>query len=258
MAWKPQEKGACNVRRNHGFTITELLVTMGIMVILSILSFSGMKIWSAASNAAEATMKMRQLFSASAQFAMENRGFLPYTSWPSNPNYPDPLGGDKTTYWYLQIHPYIYGNTMKSTGGLNDKVDGLFRLPGFRGNKKYGKKPIDGRWDAIDFIPVYKWRASTSEPWSFLNLNRLREPAKVPYLLSGYNDGDAGVDNEERFQRYCYNPQFPSSPPPADRLPLGTAWAFNGRLGVTYCDGHVELVPYDPNANMYKRIFNNN
>lgn len=242
--------------RNRGFTVTELLVTIGVIAILLALLFPGMKSWRNAANSAKAIVKMRRILSACVQYSTENSGFLPYTSWPSHPNYPDPQGGTQTTYWYLQIHPYIYGDTMKSTGGLNDKVDDLFRLPGFRGDKKYGKKLIDGRWDAIDFIPVYKWRANASEPLEFLNLNRLRELSKVPYLLCGYNDGDAGVDSEERFQKYCYHPEFPIAKPSTDKLPSGTAWVYNNRLGVAYCDGHVELVPYEPNVNIYNRIFN--
>ncbi len=249
-----------SIRRCRAFTTTELLVVVAIVVILAAILFP---VWNSAAGTARGVKtlnKMREIFTASVAFANDNRGFLPYTCWPTagGAGYPDPQrpGSSVDLYWYNQVHPYFY--TSEAEMFLSNGVpafDGRFRAEGFRAHRDYGFQKTAGTWRTLDFMPVYRWQANSTQLWTYPNL---RSPylSRIPFLFVAFNAGDAGIDTETRFKRYCYHPTFNVNAPTRAELPEGTAWVYANKLPVVYCDGHARMIPFDANQDMFKLVFN--
>ncbi|HWL53472.1 MAG TPA: hypothetical protein VNQ90_13630 [Chthoniobacteraceae bacterium] len=239
------------------FSTTELLVALGICAALFILSSLAFRELRTSAAAIQTTASLRTLLAGSLRFAQEHKGYYPVTTWPFK-GYPNPWNPSDTvpsTSWFRYLHPYIYPDAPNRNG--SPLYDGTFRARYFRGYKVYGNGWEPGTWDAIDYAPVYKWSRNTKKPLEFINLYRAEKLAVIPFLLTGYNAGGAGIRDEAKFHEYCYDSRMDRRYPPAEgALPKGTAWVYDDSILVGYADGHVEKVKFQAGKNMFAKIFN--
>jgi len=209
-------------------------------------------------NKAKGVGNLRQLVAAGLAFASEHRGYLPNTFWGSDLSSSSPpwdSGQPGVVRWITDIHPYVYGGGMRNSSGT-ELCDATFRAPGMRGYETYGNRAVPMSWDAIDFVNVNYYRENPDPDWKAPGRLNMANPARVPFLLMGYNDGGSGITSEAYFKAYCYNPKMGGSPPSRTLLPRGTAWVYGDSLLVGYAGGNVEVVRYNAATNMYNQIFN--
>lgn len=109
-------------RRSGGFTLTELIVSTGIIVVLAALIAAGVGTLSRAAQRTACTAKLRTIGQGIALYAADNDGKLPLR-WTSPP----------WEYWYMKIFPYLgdgrtitLGETLFQCPSARDRVDNNF------------------------------------------------------------------------------------------------------------------------------------
>lgn len=109
-------------RRSGAFSLTELIVSIGILLVLAALTTAGVGTWLQAAQRTDCAAKLRTIGQGIALYAADNDGKLP-SRWISSP----------WEYWHMQIYPYLadgrpitLGETLFQCPSARDRVDNNF------------------------------------------------------------------------------------------------------------------------------------
>ncbi|MFC7337874.1 type II secretion system protein [Haloferula chungangensis] len=140
-------KGAAR-RKSQGFTLTELMVVILIIVVLAALSFSGYKRMKSNASAMVDMNDMRTVYSAINMYTADNNGFLPTAFSGVGPEY---YKGKKGLV--NSIHPYL---------GVDEPEDGHY----FKelASENFKKSTADGGPSMLIMQQVYSGRGEIENP----------------------------------------------------------------------------------------------
>ena len=153
-----------------GFTLTELLVVIVIVITLAAISFMATQGIRNKSHTSLALANLRQISVAAHSAASENFDILPSTTWKNESK------GTGLTYWWTPLIDFLHPET-------NGKINGLFRDPTSPEGRKFEPAEFrNAKWAEISYIP---W-ADGSTDWNSqirgIKRSALKDAARQPYL----------------------------------------------------------------------------
>lgn len=207
-----------------GFTLTELLVVIVIVITLAAVSFSAINGMRKTARTALALGNLRQLSVAAHSFADDQYDILPCTTWE---NKSLSIG---ETYWWSYLTPYL--NSPQPY-----LLNGLFRDPASPEGRKFD--PAEYRtnlWGEISYLPWYDRSTDWSAQVRGIKRNKLKDASRQPYLSTWTLQAGAidAVMDEANFKSSV----LPSA-----------VWR-DGAILVLYCDSSAVVVD-NP---VYKKI----
>jgi prepilin-type N-terminal cleavage/methylation domain-containing protein len=199
----------------QGFSLTELLVVIFIVITLATVSFMATQNMKSKAHTAIALGNLRQLSLAAHAVADERYDILPSTTWKSESN------GTNLTYWWTPLIDFLHPET-------NGKIHGLFRDSASPEGRKYHSSEFrTAKWAEISYIPWADGSTDWNSQMRGIKRSRLREPARQPYL-STVVMGSAvpAVMSEADFK---------------SRVLPSSEWR-DGAILLLFCDGRAEMV----------------
>ncbi len=212
-------------RRRAAFTLTELLVTVVVIIILATLGFSGLSKIRKAGDKAVATRNISQLHLANAVYAADNNGqYVPiyanddtgskYVAWMDNPNYLS----------YLKDESSVY----RSDGTFDTKLPlNLLDPVAVRAKKKAYDSIIASFGYMTNGVPDSGWRKPNAKP-AFRN-SQLTSPERTAAFVTA-TDWNVSYANRLKWESAKEEGFFPGQ-----RM----SYRHGGKALVVYYDGHV-------------------
>lgn len=194
-----------------GFTLTELLICVVLIVVLAAIVFPLYKNIRGKAHTSLALGNLRQLSSAAHSVAADHQDILPSTTWKSESR------GTSLNYWWTPLVDYMHPQT-------NGKINGLFRDPASPEGRQYSPDEFrNAKWAEISYIP---W-ADGSTDWNGqirgIRRSRLNDAARQPYLSTAVmGTAIPAVMSEADFRT---------------RVLPSAEWREDAIL-LLYCDGH--------------------
>lgn len=198
----------------QGFTLTELLVVIVIVITLAAISFVATQNIRGKAHTTLALGNLRQISIAAHAVASERYDILPSTTWKSESN------GTSLGYWWTPLIDFLHPET-------NGKINGLFRDPASPEGRRFGSSEFrNAKWAEISYIP---W-ADGSTDWNSqirgIKRSALKDASRQPYLSTVVMGAAIpAVMNEANFRT---------------RVLPSAEWR-DGAILLLYCDGRAEL-----------------
>lgn len=207
------------------FTLTEMLVTIVIIIVLAVLSFSGLTRMRQSGDRIGATRSLSQIQLANAGYAADHNGqYVPvyafddtgakYVAWQNSPTYLSYLKGEEAVY--------------KSTGAVDNKLPLNLLDPIVVRAKQLNHEAIAASFGYMtNGMPGAGWGKPNSTP--SYRVGQLTSPERTAAFVTAT---DWNVNYANRFQwETARNEGFF----PGQRM----SYRHNGKALVVYYDGHV-------------------
>lgn len=162
----------------RGFTLVELLITVGIILLLSALLLPGMKNVMGKGKDAKCLGNMRQLGVALNLYLAENEGTLPFEGAEENPTWAETASAENREAWFNVLPPYV------SHQALSELASSVTLRRQF----------TSGRTSAILQCPRATWQgneASASGPRFSYAFNSKIGPCRITQIVTG-TENNAG------------------------------------------------------------------
>lgn len=201
-----------------GFTLIELIVSLGVICILSMLLMAGMNSSRKKVDATLCMTNLRQVYSGVVAYAGDNNGFLPRAY--------EPEAGVWPMYtWMYKIAPYIYKGTIDGSGDSNLKMcfSGFLRCPG-KSDWKIDSPTTDQRRISYT-MNTFNVSSEIAAPVKTVSL----ASPKNTLLVAETQSGNIAVVNKDWLYGTSYGP----------------ALRHGGKDNILFCDGHVAATPKD-------------
>lgn len=244
-------------RSFRAFTLVELLIVAGVLVVLVSLIVPASFRMTASARQSKCVSNLRQIGAACLSFASDNDGSLPYEVRTRADN------AAAVDIWTAAIDAYLPTPEMvPSSGGQPAKPlrDSVYFCPEAKPVRDWGGRAPDygclvrlNNRDGIDFGVFARQGWGTEIP--LVRLAKIKQPSKVLMIADGY----VASANAPRSLAAGYWGLIPaqltsgsvSASPPPSRLAPRHGYdgkdARSGSFNAVFCDGHVESVSYgDP------------
>lgn len=216
----------CFIRKpTNAFTVTELLVSVGLISVLATLLWVGSRSVRQAANTAKCGNHLRQCGSAMLAYAGEHRGILPLYVYRT-------AGSSVEWLRYLtgrvdDEHNRIDNANKRKEVYLSDATAAVcpgfapFTYPSQGSNRIYGTAARNAEDPASVYPP------GTSSSSRLVYLSRIQQPSRYWLLADSYHPG-------HQAQIYVISPNLASE--------WGIHFRHGGKASVLFADGHVEVM----------------
>ncbi len=141
--------GAGNRGHLRAFTALELLLSLGLTLIVSLLLWGGTAQSLENARKAECLANMRQIGAAAFSYAVEHHQRLPMPKdWAATDS-----DGGRQALWFWRLAPYLLpGEPLGAPTATSGPIAGVLRCPKGEAYKRYGRGTArKGGWGAVDY-----------------------------------------------------------------------------------------------------------
>lgn len=206
----------------QAFSLIEVLGAVAIIALLGALLVSSFQRVRDVASRTVCLSNLRQLASASLQYAQDHAGTLPYTQWNANP--------DLNKRWMHEVAPYVNQGLPQ---GEELFATAVFRCPKGAAFKQFGRMRTYLGWDYVDYSPVGLFAESIDTVDMPVRLHRIPRVSTVAMMVESNNAGHAALWPGWTWDNIMKT-SIAGTVPPIARHKDG--------MNIAYCDGHVALV----------------
>lgn len=229
-----------STRRHHAFTLIELVVVVGILLLLAALALPAVNGILASGRATKSTANLRQIYAAVADYVVDSDGRYPYAFGASSTPRPPGANDKERGYWYdvvkARLYPHSSGSPLLSRldgpsgwgpASLTDTTGTVLRSPN-----------VEKSWPVSVISYGYNNRFSY-------------DPTNSQKLALIYDNSKTVLLADNMGNTHSLTPENSTTVGKLNaRNGASRDFATNGKAIVVYIDGHSELLSADNCASL--------